>query len=185
MSNFTSSISESVSCMIVFRFGAKTSKNIGGKATVGNISIYGGNPVEVPFAVVFAVHQFQNTRTARLHRQMNVSANVGIFCNFSQHFVRHIFGVRSGKPDSHFRSSLGNLLQQIPESNRFSFTFGQPFVRIYILPQQSHFPVVFRCEVVHFTYNVLRIAAAFAASGVRNNAVGAKIVAAPGNAYKS
>ena len=139
--------------------------------------------IQIPFTGIFTIHQFQDTRTSTLYRQVDMFAHVGNLCNDFQRFVTHILGVRSSETDTHTRRSLSYGTEQHRKSYNFSVRFLKT-VRVDILTQQSDFFITFRHQVGHFIKNAFHITATFPSTGIRNNAVGTEIVTSTHNGYK-
>ena len=93
--------------------------------------------------------------------------------------------MRSGEPDTQGRRDLCYHFQQIRKFDRLSGGFRMPGVGVDILPQQRHlFGAVFD-QCLHLVENIPGITAAFAATGIRDDAVSTEIVATPRNRNKS
>jgi len=114
--------------MIFLSFGTETAKEIGRQGTFGEDAPDRLDPVEIPFPVILAVHQFQDPGASRLYRQMNMFADIRIGSHGFQNGLAHVFRMGSGKADPHIRKCFSRHLQQIAETNRFYAINGIPVV---------------------------------------------------------
>ena len=89
--------------MIFFSFGAITGEDISRKSAIGDDTANGSYAVEIPFACILAVHEFENAIGAALYGQMDVSAHVGFFGDNVEGLVAHIFGMTCREANAHAR----------------------------------------------------------------------------------
>ena len=66
-------------------------KHICRNSAVGDDTANGGDPVEIPFPGIFAVHVFQDGIAPGLYRQVNGFADIGPTGDCFQGFIAHIF----------------------------------------------------------------------------------------------
>ena len=167
---------------IFFRFVVKSGKHVAGDAAVGHGFANFRNAVEIPFAGVFPVHEFEHLVAAALHRQVNVVANIGVRCHGGNNFVGQIFRVAGGEPHTHFRRRFCHDGKQCRHIHGLTAVGGFVEIAVHVLSQQNHLLEALALQIAQFIENAFRLAAAFSSAGVGHNAVGAEIVAAAHNA---
>ena len=170
--------------MILFRFRMKTGENIGSQSAIGDDTFDGCHPVQIPLTGILTVHQFQNTRTAALHRQMDMFTHIRNLRNYFQRFITHILRMGSRETNTHSRSSLGHCSEQHRESNHFACRSFKT-VRVDVLPQQGDFLIAFRHEVCHFIQDAFYVTAALASTSIGHDTIGAEVIAATHDGYKT
>lgn len=120
--------------MIFFCFGAVACKDIGREAAVGDDTADGCHAVEVPFAGILTVHEFENAVGTALYGQVDVSAYVGLFCDDVERLVAHVFGVACREADAHAGYGACYGAQEFGEANFRSVGFF-PAIRVDVLSE--------------------------------------------------
>lgn len=156
---------------ILLAFIVESGKEVGGNAAVGYSLAYSLNTPHVPLAGVLAVHGLQHAVGARLHRQMDVVADIGMRGNDGDGVVRHIFGMRGGEAHAHVGSILGHKGKQPGKIHGFSGRFVSAAVGVDILTQQRDLAEPFLPEVGDLSEYAFNLAAALTAAGIRHNTV--------------
>ncbi len=110
-----------------------------------------------------------------LHRQMEVVADRRYFVDRLDEVAREIVGMRGGEANAADATDAGNRAQQV---DKFPPPRRRIAVGIHRLPEQLNFGVAGIGEAARFGQHGIGRAAALWAPGVRNNAVGAGVVAA-------
>ena len=162
--------------MVLLRLGAETGDDIGREAAVGHHAADLGDPLQVPFAVIFPPHLLQHPGAAGLHGKMDVLADIVVRGHRFDDFVADVFRMGSGETDSQFGADGRDAPEQFREVH--GFIRGLPQVAVHVLAQQRHFLVPFLEYVAGFAHDGMRVARAFRATGVRHHAIGADVVAA-------
>ena len=162
----------------------KTGENIGSQSAIGDDTFDSCHPVQIPLTGILTVHQFQNTRTAALHRQMDMFTHIRNLRNHFQRFITHILRMGSRETNTHSRSSLGHCSEQHRESNHFACRSFKT-VRVDVLPQQGDFLIAFRHEVCYFIQDAFYVTAALASTSIGHDTIGAEVIAATHDGYKT
>ncbi len=168
--------------VVGLRLAVKAAEQVCADGASGDDSADGLHAVEIPLASVFAVHQLQDAVAARLYRQVNGTAQVGVRSYHLQSAVVHVFGVGGGKADAQAGRGFGHDGQQVGEAHRMSALLLET-VGIDVLPQQSHFLIAFCPKVMQLAHDAFRVATPLTPSCVGYNAVGAEIVTPSRDGY--
>lgn len=133
---------------------------------------------------------------------MDIRANVGSFCYDLQNGIWEVFGVRTGKANSHFRGDGGHTVKKVGKtrtlaSPKFEHFFetcsvlmdgaGSEFVqvRIYILTEEGNFFEAFVSEHNNFFLNTFQRPGPLSAPCKRHNTKRTHIIAPPHDAHPS
>ena len=76
--------------MVFFCFGVVAYEDVCSYSAVGDYALYGCHTVQIPFASIFSVHQFQDAVGTTLYRQVDMFADIRVFCYYLQRLVTHI-----------------------------------------------------------------------------------------------
>lgn len=120
--------------VIFFCFGAIACKDIGREAAVGDDTSDGSYAVEIPFAGILAVHEFENAIGSALYGQMDVSAYVGLFGDDVECLVAHVFGMAGREADAHAWYGACYGAQELGEAD-FGSVGIFPAIRVDVLTE--------------------------------------------------
>ena len=169
---------------VFLRFVVKSGEKVGGDAAVGDAAAYRLDAAEIPLAGVFSVHGLEHAVAPRLHRQVDMLADIGVSGNHFYRVVAHVLGVGGGEAHAHIESRLGHGGEQRGKIGHGAVGGGVA-VAVDVLPQQGHFAKSALPEVGHLAQDALQLAAALAPAGVRHYAVGTEVVAPAHDAHES
>ena len=144
-----------------------------------------------------AVHCFQDAIATALYGQVDILADVRVFCHRINHIEGHILRIGSRKADTHFRLSYCHHIEEFSEVDsggllhltcfaKILFESASiPKVTIHILPQEGNLFKSTRLEVGYFVEDRIRVTTAFTSASERYNAESTHIVTTARNRYKS
>ncbi len=92
-------------------------EQVGGYAAVGYHTAYGGDPVQIPFPGVLAVHGLEHAVASGLYREVYVVADVRVACYGGYGVVAHVLGMRCGEAYPHVGGGFGHGGQKGWESD--------------------------------------------------------------------
>ena len=118
--------------MIFFRFGGESGNHVLGNGTVGDNAPDVVNQGKVFLPGMEAVHFFQNSIAARLHRQVDVFADVVVCGHGVQYIGGHVLGVGGGKPKPHFWVRRSHHAQELSKVNGGFLLQGTGFVKVFL-----------------------------------------------------
>ena len=175
--------------MVFLRFPAEPGDQVGADGRPGQDAADGGDAVQVPGAVVAAVHALQHAAAAALHRQVDVLADVRVRGHHLQHLVGHVLRVagaeahaQQGIHPGHQGQQVGEVRHRLCRVLHLPPAVHVPAVTVHVLAQQGHLPVALGHQVAGLLHDGLRVAAAFPPPGEGHHAEGAHVVAAPHDA---
>ena len=151
--------------VLLLRLARKSGDQVGRNGAVGQVAADGRDPVEVPFAGIFAVHAREHRRGTRLGGQMDRTADIGHFGHDLQQAVADVLGMRRGETHAQQRRDGGHAAHQAGKVHLAEA------VGVDVLPQQRHLAVAVPEQRPDLRENGFGIAAAFAAAGIGHHAV--------------
>ena len=164
-----------------------THEDVGGDAAAWDDTLDVGDALQILLTGVFAVHQLQNLIASALCREVDVLAEVWFFGNGVEDVLGHILWVRGGEAYSHIRYSLGYHVEELGKGKTAFLALARwrETITVYILSQQGNLLETTLLQIANLTQDALSIAAALTSTGIRHDAVVAKVVATTHDAYET
>lgn len=169
--------------MVLFGLRTEASDDIGSDGAVGQKTADGLDTVEVPFGGIMAVHELEHTVATALEREMDAAADVGVLSHGAEEIVGEVLRMGGSKADAEEGTNIGDSAEELREVHLT--VVGGPVVRVDILTEERDLAVALLEKRASLVEDRHRVAAAFTATGIRDDAIGAEVLTSAHDRDKS